>query len=588
VKEIVESRKIGGIKMKLVKKALIFIMSFVFALFLTAETAQAATYKDVSYQYWAYEDIQFIAKHEVIRGFSDGMFKPGLTITRKDAAVMMTRAMDLFEFEQKPMPLKDMQPTSPNYEQVMIAIERKWLTLDEGYFKPDAPLTRDEMSRMIATAYLYEGKQRSTFTDVPVEDEYYPFIDAIAFQNVTTGYNDGTFRPNEAVTRAQFSAFLARVYQKPIAYEVKSGGLTVAVVPSVEDALEEVSNYEEGTIHPQSNRFVEYAQTIATEDKTNLNSGVLIYNGYNEVYSGFKKVDAFTPEFFNPYMKSSIDGTNHEMFDTFVVLGLRYNEAGNQFVDGPTNDANYSDWDNYVKRTFANEGALHNLNASAVSNDRVVDVYLSIPYPKRNGDILTLDGKELDNNVYTRYDLASWYITEVLKGFKQSDYNNLNFKGFYWLSETVRTVDDEVIISSLSSLMKKHGKFFIYSPHATSTNFYKWKNYGFDAAFLQPNAFRTDVPNKEERMHRAFLNAQIYGTGITIEIDSYGISHVEQGRGVEEFKMYMDFAKRYGLDEKGMMFYQGTNMVERMATIDHPVYKSWYDQLINTFFEKNK
>lgn len=570
--------------MKRLKKALIFTMSFGFVLFLTTGTTLAATFKDVSYKYWAYEDIQFISKHEVIRGFSDGTFKPGLAISRKDAAVMMTRAIDLADLESQPVLLKDMQPTSPNYKQVMIAIERKWLTLDKGYFNPDAPLTRDEMSRMIATAYLYEGKQRSTFKDVPIEDEYYPFIDAIAFQDVTTGYNDGTFRPNEVVTRAQFSAFLARVYQKPIAYEVKSAGQTVAVVPSVEDALDEVANYEDGTIHPQSNKFVEYAQTIATADKTNLNSGVLIYNGYNEVYKGFQKVDNFTPQFFNPYMKSNVGGVEHEMFDTFVILGLRYNEAGNQFVDGATNEANYSDWDTYVKRTFANEGALHNLNESARSNNRVVDVYVAIPYPKRNGDIIMLDGQEQPNSLYSRYDLASWYITNVLNGFKQGDFGNLNFKGFYWLSETVRTVEDEVLISSLSGLMKKNEKFFIYSPHATSTNFFKWKNYGFDAAFLQPNAFRTNVQNKEERLHRAFLNAQIYGTGITIEIDSYGAGHVEEGRGVEEFKLYMNFAKRYGLDEKGMMFYQGTNMVERMATIDHPVYKNWYEQLTSTFF----
>ncbi|WP_186667811.1 DUF4855 domain-containing protein [Sporosarcina sp. BP05] len=571
--------------MKRVKKALIFAMSFGFVLVLATGTALAATYKDVSHEYWAYEDIQFIAKHEVIRGFSDGSFKPGLAISRKDAAVMMGRAIDLADLESQPKPLKDMQPTSPNYQEVMIAIERGWLTLEEDNFNPDAPLTRDEMSRMIATAYSYEGKGLSSFKDVSNNDEYYPFIDAIAFQNVTTGYNDGTFRPNEVVTRAQFSAFLARVYQKPIAYEVKSAGQTVAIVSSVEDALDEVNYYEDGTIHPQSNKFVEYAQTIATDDKTNLNSGVLIYNGYNEVYSGFKKVDDFTPQFFNPYMKSKVDGADQEMFDTFVVLGLRYNEAGNQFVDVPTNDANYSDWDTYVKRTFANEGALNNLNESAKFNNRVVDVYVAIPYPKRNGDIIMLDGQEQPNTVYSRYDLASWYITNVLNGFKQADYKNLNFKGFYWLSETVRTVEDEVLISSLSSLMTKHEKFFIYSPHATSTNFHKWKDYGFDAAFLQPNAFRTSVLNKEERLHRAFLNAQIYGTGITIEIDSYGAGHVEEGRGVEEFKLYMNFAKRYGLDEKGMMFYQGTNMVERMATIDHPVYKSWYEQLTNTFFK---
>ncbi|WP_203245836.1 DUF4855 domain-containing protein [Sporosarcina beigongshangi] len=595
--------------MKRFMQSVVIFMSCLAVTLLYSETAQATIYKDVTYEHWAYADIQFIAEHEVIRGFANGNFVPGANISRKDAAVMMTRALDLVNYENTPIELEDMHANSPSYKEVMIAIERGWLSLTEvkvevevenkvedkdkdkdktktetkvaWKFEPNAALTRDEMSRMLAIAYSYEGKNTSNFKDVTQSNPYYKYIDAIAMYEVTTGYNDGTFRPKDKVTRAQFSAFLSRVYQKPIAYEVKSGGQTVAVVPSVEDALEEVAYYEDGTIHPQSNKFIEYSQTIATADRTNLNSGVLIYNGFNEKNS-------FTPEFFNHYMKhgATEDQAAKAMFDTFIFLGLRYNESGNQFVDGATNQANYEDWDNYIKRTFDPTGAIVNLNESAKQNDRVVDVYIAIPYPKRNGNIITLDGREQDNTVYNRYDMASWYVNNVLNEFSNEKYEHLNFKGFYWLSETVRTVEDEVLISTLSSLVKKHDKFFIYSPHATSTNFYKWSNYGFDAAFLQPNAFRTATPNKEERLHRAFLNAQIYGTGITIEIDSYGAGHVEQGEGVEAFDLYMDFAKRYGLSEKGMMFYQATNMVERMATIDHPVYKRWYDQLTSTFFNK--
>lgn len=566
--------------MKYIKMTFIFAMSLLFTIVYLPSAANAATFKDVSYKYWAYDDINFITKHHVIRGYSDGYFRPGFEIKRKDAAVMMTRALDLVEPEGEQIELLDMNPNSPGYKEVIIALENDWLSLEEGNFNPSEPLTRDEMSKMLATAYSYEGQEKSTFTDVELDSEYYAYIDAIAFYGVTTGYNDKTFRPEEVVTRAQFSAFISRIYQKPVAYEVKSKGETVSVVPSVEKAIEEVALYEDGTIHPQSNKFVQYAQTIAAEDKTNLNSGVLIYNGHNEVKS-------FTPEFFNHYMTSTskVDGTVHDMFDTFVILGLRYNKENHMFVDGPTNNANYTDWNNYIGRTFSSDGALVNLNESASANNRTVDVYVSIPYPKRVGDIVTLDGRELSNNVYSRYDLSKWYVEKVLNEFKKSNYSNLNFKGFYWLSETVRTVDDEIIISSISSLLKKHNKYFIYSPHATSTNFHKWRNYGFDAAFLQPNAFRASIKNKEERLHRAFLNAQIYGTGITMEIDSYGT--VGQAvEGVEAFDLYMDFAKRYGVDEKGMMFYQDINMVERMATFDHPIYKRWYEQLNETFFWK--
>ncbi|MHC8514330.1 DUF4855 domain-containing protein [Sporosarcina sp. ITBMC105] len=562
--------------MKKYYKQLSVLIAMACLFVLTTMTAQASTFKDVSYKYWAYKDIQFVAENNVIRGFADGNFRPGYNITRKDAAVMMTRALDLYTLNEPPLPVEDLRPTSPGYKEIMIALENYWLTLDKGNFNPDAPLTRDEMSKMLATAYGYEGKGQSIFTDVPIEDAYYAYIDAIAFQGVTTGYNDGSFRPKETVTRAQFSAFLSRVYQQPIAYEVRNDGELIDVVPSVDDALELVAYYPKGTIHPQSNKFVDYAQTIATADKTNLKSGALIYNG-------FKEIEKFTPQFFSHYLKTKpVNGIQQNMFETFVILGLRYNEQSDQFVDGPSNHANYEDWKTYIDRTFHADGAIQNLNTAARWANRKVDVYVAIPYPKRNESIINLNGEDVGSGVYARYDLANWYVKEVLKEFERGQYDNINFKGFYWLSETVRTVDDEVIISSISSLLNKHDKFFIYSPHATSTNFYKWQDYGFDAAFLQPNAFRATTPNKEERLHRAFLNAQIYGTGITIEIDSYHMDKAEQG--VEAFDLYMDMSKRYGLDEKGMMFYQGTNMVERMATFDHPVYKRWYEQLTETFF----
>lgn len=564
--------------MKSSSKHLSIIIVILCVFILGMPNAQAATFKDVSYQYWAYKDIEFVAEHKVIRGFSDGHFRPGLDITRKDAAVMMTRALDLYTLEGEPIPVEDLLPTSPGYKEIMIVLENDWLSLDEGYFKPDKPLTRDEMSKLLATAYQYEGKGDSTFTDVPIEDPYYGFIDAIANEEVTTGYKDDSFRPQEKVTRAQFSAFLYRVYQKPVAYEVRNDGELISIIPNVEDAIELALYYPEGTVHPQSNKFMEYPQEIAAADKTNLNSGALIYNGFNEI-------EKFTPEFFKHYLKTkSINGVQHDMFDTFVILGLRYNENSDQFVDGPTNRANYEDWKTYIDRTFDSTGAINNLNTAAGQVNRKVDVYVAIPYPKRNEPIINLKGDEVGSHVYARYDLASWYVNEVMRRFENGKYDNLNFKGFYWLSETVRTVDDEVIISSISSILKKNNKFFIYSPHATSTNFYKWKDYGFDAAFLQPNAFRASIRNKEERLHQAFVNAQVYGTGITIEIDSYHLDKAEQG--VEAFDLYMDMAKRYGLDEKGMMFYQGTNMVERMATFNHPVYKRWYEQLTETFFNK--
>ena len=555
-----------------------FLVACLIATFFYSPSAHAMYYKDVSYTYWAYQDINFLSKHKVINGFKNGYFKPGLIISRKDAAVMMIRALELDELGEQQISLKDMKETSPGYKEVSMALSRGWFSTYDGQFKPDELLTRNEMAKALAVAFDYLGDKTSTFKDVPMTDEYFDYIDAILFHGVTTGYNDGTFRPLEKVTRAQFSAFLSRVFQQPISYDIKVDGELVDNAPSIEDALYLSKQYEQSTIHPSSTKFKEFSQQIASSDKTGIKAGALIYNGVGEV-------DSFTPEFFNPYLSyKNTAGLNQQMFDTFIILGLRY--EGGQFAENALNKANYAEWQSQIDRTFSDVGALKNLNEAAKMHNRSADVYIAIPYPKRTEPFIKLNGTEEANNLYSRFDISKWYINTVTKRMTEANFENLNFKGFYWMNETVKVTEDEALISSLSQAIHREDKFFVYAPHATSTNFKKWRSYGFDAAFLQPNSFRKSVPNKEDRLHRAFINAQIYGSGITIEIDSYAPFQAEEG--IEAFNLYMDYAKRYGLDKNSMIFYQGTNMVVRMATYDHPVYQMWYSQLKSTFFPETE
>ena len=555
-----------------------FLVVCLLATFFYSPSAHAMYYKDVSYSYWAYQDINFLSKHKVINGFKNGYFKPGLIITRKDAAVMMVRALELDDLGEQPIEMKDMKETSPGYKEVSMALSRGWFSTFDGEFNPNDLLTRNEMAKALAVAFDYTGDDSSTFKDVPVTNDYFDYIDAILFHGVTTGYNDGTFRPLEKVTRAQFSAFLSRVFQQPISYDIKVDGELVDNAPSIEDALYLSKQYEQSTIHPASTKYKEFSQQIASSDKTGIKAGALIYNGVGEV-------DSFTPEFFNPYLSyKNTAGLNQQMFDTFIILGLRY--EGGQFAENALNKANYAEWQSQIDRTFSDVGALKNLNEAAKMHNRSADVYIAIPYPKRTEPFIKLNGTEEANNLYSRFDISKWYINTVTKRMTEANFENLNFKGFYWMNETVKVTEDEALISSLSQAIHREDKFFVYAPHATSTNFKKWRSYGFDAAFLQPNSFRKSVPNKEDRLHRAFINAQIYGSGITIEIDSYAPFQAEEG--IEAFNLYMDYAKRYGLDKNSMIFYQGTNMVVRMATYDHPVYQMWYSQLKSTFFPETE
>ncbi|MGB3787297.1 MAG: S-layer homology domain-containing protein [Phormidesmis sp.] len=67
----------------------------------------------------------------------------------------------------------------------------------------------------IASAELLPSatvKQSNSFSDV--RDNYWaqPFVDALATNSYISGYSDGSFRPNQLLTRAEFAAMLSKAF----------------------------------------------------------------------------------------------------------------------------------------------------------------------------------------------------------------------------------------------------------------------------------------------------------------------------------------------------------------------------------------
>ncbi|BAU13413.1 S-layer protein [Leptolyngbya sp. NIES-3755] len=53
---------------------------------------------------------------------------------------------------------------------------------------------------------------QTTFSDVASDNYAAPFIQELASRNIIAGFGDGTFRPNDPVTRAQFAAILLKAF----------------------------------------------------------------------------------------------------------------------------------------------------------------------------------------------------------------------------------------------------------------------------------------------------------------------------------------------------------------------------------------
>ncbi|MEO6458467.1 MAG: S-layer homology domain-containing protein, partial [Chloroflexia bacterium] len=67
-----------------------------------------------------------------------------------------------------------------------------------------------------------------TFSDVPLSNAFYLFIERMARRQIIGGYADGTFRPNTEVTRGQASKIVDGARLQPTATPVRTATPTVA------------------------------------------------------------------------------------------------------------------------------------------------------------------------------------------------------------------------------------------------------------------------------------------------------------------------------------------------------------------------
>ena len=100
---------------------------------------------------------------------------------------------------------------------------------DDGTFKPDSNMSRAEaaaiFARLIAEAKGETISGKSSFVDVSSKEWYSSYIGYLEKYNVINGYNDGTFKPDASVTRAEFVAMTVRYYD--LFNDVNKAGDTV-------------------------------------------------------------------------------------------------------------------------------------------------------------------------------------------------------------------------------------------------------------------------------------------------------------------------------------------------------------------------
>ncbi len=83
--------------------------------------------------------------------------------------------------------------------------------VDRDHFQPNAAITRAEFAAVIVRALGLPNTQETAYHDVTLNDWYAGPVAAAKEYGIINGYEDGTFRPTQSITRQEAMAIMARV-----------------------------------------------------------------------------------------------------------------------------------------------------------------------------------------------------------------------------------------------------------------------------------------------------------------------------------------------------------------------------------------
>ena len=150
-----------------------------------------------------------------IIGYEDGTIKPDASITRAEVATIFFRlltdeARDKFWTETNSY--SDVAETAW-YNNAVSTLSRMGILggYEDGSFRPNASITRAEFAKIAVSFFEYEDiSAENIFTDVAAGSWYENFVAVAAKLGLIEGYAGNVYRPNESITRAEACTIINR------------------------------------------------------------------------------------------------------------------------------------------------------------------------------------------------------------------------------------------------------------------------------------------------------------------------------------------------------------------------------------------
>lgn len=162
------------------------------------------------------DEINYLANKKIIRGFEDGTFGPTKSLTRLQAVEILLNAKGVTDYTAPDPQMTDMHKGKYGYDIVSKAVQ---LGIISGkinkdgskYFDPANVLTRGQMAKILVETAGIPINRSHSFPDILANNDFLDYISTMAAERITGGYEDGTYRAAQTLSRAHFAVFVARM-----------------------------------------------------------------------------------------------------------------------------------------------------------------------------------------------------------------------------------------------------------------------------------------------------------------------------------------------------------------------------------------
>lgn len=175
-------------------------------------------YTDVGPSQFFYVAVDWLTCRGIVGGYPDNTFRPNNTATRAQILKMVVLGHEWPLYTPGQPTFSDVQPGDWSYGYVEAGVLHGVIGgYQDGTFRPNDPVTRGQLCKILVLAQqwpLVEPSQPS-FSDVPPDSTFYTYIEVARAHNLVSGYGDGTFRPGVHATRGQLSKMLYVALTQP-------------------------------------------------------------------------------------------------------------------------------------------------------------------------------------------------------------------------------------------------------------------------------------------------------------------------------------------------------------------------------------